>query len=390
MVKRVSIVAALLAAAIGHGGPALGQQGVTGDTILIGAFGPITGPAASIGLGGRDGMNLAVKEINEAGGIHGRKLKVVFEDDAHSPSRALAAAKKLVDQDRVFLLFSVAGSNSTIGVIDFVKERRIPMYVSIASAPQVTRPFSRYLFRGGTTESARYGEVYSEFVTQGLKAKRIAILAGRDEYPKNEADAVVGHLKSWYGLEPVVRVEFGVGDKDFTPQLLEIRRADPDVIMIFGHAAEGAIILRQARELGLRQPIFGGGAMVDPAIPANARQAAEGFMGVWLTPLYFTSKHPDMVKFREAYRAAYPNQPQGRPNLFDLLAYADAHVVAEGLRRAGRDLTVDRFIAALEGLRGYRVSMVATPRTFTAEHHVGNLHLQVMEVSNGEWVPRAW
>src|ERR1700726_2918822 len=74
-------------------------QGVTDDAILIGAYGPITGPAAFIGLGGRDGMNLAVKEINEAGGINGRKLKVVFEDDAFSPARALAAVKKLIDQD---------------------------------------------------------------------------------------------------------------------------------------------------------------------------------------------------------------------------------------------------------------------------------------------------
>src|SRR5208282_559405 len=78
-------------------------QGVTDGTILIGAYGPITGAAAFIGLGGRDGMNLAVKEINEAGGINGRKLEVLFEDDAFSPARALAAVKKLVDEDKVFM-----------------------------------------------------------------------------------------------------------------------------------------------------------------------------------------------------------------------------------------------------------------------------------------------
>src|SRR5262245_40578520 len=99
-------------------------QGISEDSILIGAYGPITGPAAFIGLGGRDGMNLAVKEINAAGGVNGRKLKVLFEDDAFSPARALAAVKKLIDQDKVFVVFSVAGSNSTVGTIDFVKERQ--------------------------------------------------------------------------------------------------------------------------------------------------------------------------------------------------------------------------------------------------------------------------
>src|SRR5713226_322475 len=365
-------------------------DGVTDDTVTIGAFGPITGPAAYIGLGARDGSNLAVKEINAAGGVNGRKLRVLFEDDAHSPSRALAAVKKLVDQDKVFMIVSLAGSNSTVGAIDFVKQRQIPMYVSIASAPPVTQPFNKYLFRGGTTEAGRYGEVYSEFLAQGLNAKRIAIISSYDEYSKNEADAVARYLKAWFNLEPVKRVEFNIADKDFTSQLLELKQANADVIFISSHPAAGAIILRHARELGLAQPFFGGATMTDNAVPANARSAAEGFTAAWLLPLYMGSRHPDMVKFETAWRKEYPNMPTGRPNVFDLLGYGDTYVVAEGLKRAGRDLTVDRFIAALETLRSYRVSMVATPRTFTSEHHIGNLTLHVMQVKNGEWVPVEW
>ncbi len=365
-------------------------DGVTGDTVTIGAFGPITGPAAYIGLGARDGMNIAVKEINATGGVNGRQLRVLFEDDAHSPSRALAAVKKLVDQDKVFMILSLAGSNSTVGAIDFVKQRQIPMYVSIASAPQVTRPFSKYLFRGGTTEAARYGEIFSEFLVTGLKARRIGIISSYDEYTKNEAEAVARHLKSWFNLEPVKRVEFNIADKDFTPQLLELKQSNPDAIFLSSHPAAGAIILRQARELGLTQPFFGGGTMTDNAVPANARAAAEGFTSGWLLPLYMGSKHPDMVKFETAWRKEYPNMPTGRPNVFDLMGYGDAYVAAEGLKRAGRDLTVDKFIAALEGLRDYRVSTVATLRTFSSEHHIGNLMLHVMQVKNGEWVPVDW
>ena len=83
---------------------AAAEQGVTADTITIGAFGPITGPAAYIGLAGRDGANLAIKEINAAGGINGRKISLLFEDDGHSPAKALAAVKKLIDQDQVFAI----------------------------------------------------------------------------------------------------------------------------------------------------------------------------------------------------------------------------------------------------------------------------------------------
>jgi len=99
------------------------QQGVTADTITIGAHGPITGPAAYIGLAGRDGMLLAIKEINAAGGVNGRKITAVFEDDGHTPTKALAAVKKLVEQDKVFAVMSVGGSNATVGAVDYMKER---------------------------------------------------------------------------------------------------------------------------------------------------------------------------------------------------------------------------------------------------------------------------
>ena len=112
------------------------DPGVTQDTITIGAFGPITGPAAYIGLGGRDGANLAIKEINAAGGINGRKLTMIFEDDGHSPTKALAAVKKLVEQDQVFAIFCVAGSNGTVGSIDFVRENGRVMYVPSPRHPE--------------------------------------------------------------------------------------------------------------------------------------------------------------------------------------------------------------------------------------------------------------
>jgi branched-chain amino acid transport system substrate-binding protein len=230
----LAAVAALLAVAMPV---AAQQQGVTSDTITIGAHGPITGPAAYIGLAGRDGMLLAIKEINAAGGVNGRKIVAVFEDDGHSPTKAVAAVKKLVEQDKVFAVMSVGGSNATVGAVDYMKEKGVPYYVSIASAPQVTWPHARNLFRGGTTETARYGELYAEFLVTHYKAKRIAIMSGREEYPRNEGDATVDKLKNWFQMAPAVRVEFNIGDKDFTPQLVEVQKANPDVIAFFGNPA---------------------------------------------------------------------------------------------------------------------------------------------------------
>ena len=366
------------------------EQGVTADAITIGAFGPITGPAAYIGLAGRDGAAMAIKEINAAGGVNGRKINMLFEDDGHSPAKALAAVKKLIDEDKVFALFCVAGSNGTIGTIDYVKEKGIVMYVSFASAPAVTWPFAKNLFRGGTTEVPRYGELYTEYIVDGLKARKIGIISGREEYPKNEGDALTKQLQKWYGLAPVKRVEFNIGDKDFTPQLLETQKADPQVIAFFGNPAEAAIAMRQAKELGLTQPFFVGTNMVDQGLLTAAGPAAEGASGFALIPLLPNSNDPAMKEWRAKWKAEYPNLPANRPNTFDILAYGDMYVEAEGMRRAGKNLTTAGLIDGLESLHDYRIGPIASPRTFAKIHHIGNLRLQPMQVKNGEWVQVQW
>src|ERR1700722_506153 len=217
------------------------EEGVTEDAIRIGAYGPVTGPASFLGLGSRAGMELAVKEINDAGGVNGRKLEVVFEDDGFSPAKALAAVKKLIEQDKVFMIFGLSGSNPTVGTLDYVKDLKVPNYFTVASAPPITHPYNRYLFRGVTAESGRYGEVYSEFLTQFLKVKKIAILRGADENAKKERDHTTRYLEKWYDVKPVMRAQFKVGDKDFTSQLIQVKAAHPELIMVTGQTPEASI-----------------------------------------------------------------------------------------------------------------------------------------------------
>jgi branched-chain amino acid transport system substrate-binding protein len=371
-------------------GSAVCAQGVSNDEILIGGVGPITGPAAYIGLGGRDGLAMAIKEINAAGGVNGRKFKLIFEDDGHSPTKALGAVKKLIDQDKVFMIFGAGGSNATVGTIDYVKEQKRVMYVSFASAPAVTYPFSAYLFRGATTEVPRYGELYSEFIAEGLKAKKVAIMNGREEYPKNEGNALATSLKDVYKADIVARVEFNIGDKDFTPQLLEVKKSGAQVVAFFGNPAEAAIAMRQARELGIEQKFFVGATMVDKAFTAAAKENAEGATGFSLIPLLPGTKNADLQTWEAKWKKEYPNLPVGRPNVFDVMAYTDMYVIAEAMKKAGRDLNTTTLISGLEQIKDFSQSVLASPITFTTKHHIGNLTLTVMEVKGGEWQPIGW
>jgi len=386
---RNKMLFALLAASLAvTAGPACAQDvGLTRDQILIGGYGPITGPAAYIGLGSRDGTELAIKEINDAGGIHGRKLKLLFEDDGFSPSKALASVKKLVEQDKVFMMLGLSGSNPTVGTVEYSREARVPSYAVLASAPQYTHPFNRYLFRGGATESARYGELNAEYLIEFLQAKRIAMLSGTDENAKNEGDNTEKMLEKWYGVKLVMRAEFKVGDKDFTPQLLQAKQANADVIITLAQVPEVSILLRQARELGIKQAIMGSPAAVDNGVIAGAGLNAEGYTGGWLSGQFLDSVHPDMVKFREAWAKLHPDAPKGRPNLFDVLGYSEMYVISEAMKRAGPDLTREKLVDALETIENYKVSEIATPRTFTNWHHIGNFRMQYMVVIGQHFVP---
>ena len=380
----------LLAATILATTPAFAEPGVTDTTITFGAFGPITGPAAYIGLAGRDGTALALKEINTAGGVNGRQLVMDFEDDGHSPTKALATVKKLIDEDHVFFLLSLSGSNAVVGTLDYAKQSGRVLYVSIASAPAVTWPFSRTMFRGGTAEVPRYGELYADFIVDHLKAKKIAIISGREEYPKNEGDALTKQLQSWFKMAPVARAEFNIGDKDFTPQLLVVKKAEPDVIAFFGNPAEAAIAFRQARELGIEQQFFVGSNMVDASLLSAARKNAEGMTGFALVPDLPGSHDPALQAWEAKWRAQYPNLPAGRPNVFDLIGYADTYVLAEALKRAGPQPTTETLITGLESLKDYRVGPIATSRSFTTKHHIGNLTLEPQIVKDGAWEPVPW
>lgn len=366
------------------------ETGVTDDTILIGSHGPITGGATFLGLGGKAGAELAYKEINDAGSINGRKLKMIFEDDGFSPSRALASVKKLVEQDQVFMINNISGSNPTVGTMDYLRQVKVPVYVTTASAPAVTHPFNRYLFRGATSETVRFGELDAEFFVDFLGVKRIAILSGLEENLRTEADEAIRILEKWYGVKTLMRAEFKVGDKDFTPQLLQVKQSNPDFIFAVGQVPEASIIVRQARELGLRQPIMVAPSSVDNTLITNLGANAEGVLGLWGAGAFVDSGNPDMTKFREAWAKMNPNAPKGRPNLFDVWGYTEVYVIAEALKRAGRDLTREKFVDALESIKDYRVSEIATPRTFTDWHHIGNLTQQAMVVVGQHWVPLRW
>ena len=236
---------------------ATAEPGVDKEQILIGAFGPLTGPASWIGLGARDGMQLAVDEINANGGVNGRKIRLQFEG-AQTPAESVAAVKKLVEQNEVFGLVLGSGSTGAAAAADYLREAQVPSYNIVGATPKIRQPFSRHIFNGVFPSAAT---IATSFVQEALRSqsKKVAIITGTYELPQALLQSVEPKLKN-AGVEIATKQSFDLGAKDFTAQLIEAARTKPDVIIFIGHYTEAAPALRQAPELGAKNARDGVGS----------------------------------------------------------------------------------------------------------------------------------
>ncbi len=366
------------------------DPGVTSNEILIGAFGPLTGPASWIGLGARDGMQLAVDEINAHGGINGRKVKLLFEG-AQSPAESIAAVKKLVEQDRVFALVLGSGSTGAAAAADYLRSVNVPAFNIVGATPKIRQPFSPHIFNGVFPSA---GTIASSFVEEALRAKpkKAAIITGTYELPQALLKAVVPKLKA-AGVDVATVQSFDLGAKDFTAQLVETARAKPDVVVFLGHYTEAGPALRQAPELGARQPrwVVDISAISD-SLPEIAGASANGVRSIWMFPYYFSDPAPTMRAFEKKWHDRFGNAP-GRPNYVDMNGYGDMYVMAVALKMAGKNLTRAELVkvwnndmhAVKPSNFGSFASDVIFPETFTPQDHDGNKAYSSLEVVNGHW-----
>ena len=365
------------------------------DDILIGYHGPMTGPASWVGLGGRDGALLAIGEINAAGGVNGRMIKMISYDDGGKPSEAEAVTKKMIESDKVFAILGGGISNVAIVVGEEAHRAKVPYFNGVAASPKIMDAQSRWVFTGAAIDARDISQNDATFVGEYLKVKRVAVMNGADELSQTLADTAIKLIKERYGVEVLTQQKFNLGDTDFSSQLLAIKQTNPEYILMFGFYVEAARAIRQARELGIKTPIKGDSAMMNSGFLTIAGPAAEG-VAVAYIPLYFNGNlAKDMVEFEARYKKMYPNYPVDRPNYVDVYNYGSMYALAEGMKRAGKDMTRKSLVEALETLKEFKASdswpkavHIVQPLTFT-ESHNGNRRLSYFRVTGGTFQPIA-
>jgi branched-chain amino acid transport system substrate-binding protein len=378
----LSLLAGSVMAAILGLNASLAETGVTKDEIRIGMWTSLSGPLSLQGQSEKDGVSLWAKEVNDRGGINGRKIKLIVYDDAASPQEAQTAVRRLMDQDQVFMLIAGSASGSTLPLKGVITRAKIPFLSSFSSNINLMKPFSRYIFRNYANEDHQADGIVDAMMEDG-KAKRPAIIYNSNDYGIGGYTIFEARLKQKYNIAPVAAERYNAGDQDFTAQLLRIKSANPDALLVFSFAADAGIIVRQAKELGLNVKMYGGGATATPLLLKAAGPAAIGFISVFPAPqLPESSLEPAVADYRNKLKAwYYPNGfPPGRPSLYDMFAYAGGLATQAALEKLGDNVTREGFVDALETLRDFKTG-VSFPMTFTKDNHEGVTKVSVIQVT---------
>lgn len=302
-----------------------GTETTTGD-ILVGMYGSLTGDGASFGQSSREGTELAVDEVNNAGGLlGGRKIKLLVEDDQSKPEEASNAVTKLVTQDKVVAVLGEVASRRSLAAAPICQKYMIPM-ISPSSTNERVTEVGDYIFRVCFIDPFQ-GEVLAKFAYHDLNVRKVAILKDiQQDYSVGLTDSIMKHFTALGGqvLDPV---SYSSGDSDFKAILTQVRSQKPDAVFATGYYPEAAIIVRQARELGMKMPLLGGDGWVGDALK-NGREALNN---TYISN-HYSGDNPDPVvqKFVGAYRARFNREPDA----IAALAYDAVKVLADAVTRA--------------------------------------------------------
>lgn len=361
-----------LAMVIAGGGVAVAADnqdvpGVTEDTIKIGVPAPFSGPYSVFGAAGY-AIAAYYEYVNEHGGIHGRKIEVVLADTACEEGQGIATIKRLIYQEDVFLINGLTCSGVGLAVRPVIAETNVPLVVSTAANQNISEPVVNNIFHAVQT-SRDFGEAMVKFALSKPGTERIAIVAHSNEWAKGYIEPAKALLEKQEGVKVVADVALERGATDATAQVLRLKQANADFILVTLYGPELGVFLRDAQKFGLDVPMIGslGADYLKTQERLGGPAAMQNFYMVHQYRGLLNS--PQLADFR---RKIANNLPEGQ-SITDFTFYGpgSAVVVAHVLKQIGPNPTREKFIEAMEHVQNFDTGILAGTITFTPGDHQG-------------------
>jgi branched-chain amino acid transport system substrate-binding protein len=329
---RIRFCSALVALALAgcsrpSGTGASGGAAAGSGSIPVGEYASLTGKTATFGQSSHKGTQMALDEINDAGGVNGRKIELHTEDDESQKSEAATAVQKLLDRDHVVAVLGEVASGNSLAAAPICQGKEVPMISPASTNPEVTAK-GDYIFRVCFIDPFQ-GTVMAKFASNNLKLKRIAVLKAQDA--PYSTGLAANFITAFTGLggQIVANESYTSTDTDFKAQLTSIEAQNPDGVFIPGYYNEVGTIGRQARELGIKVPLLGGDGWDSPTLFQAAGGALEG--------CYFSNhyspedKSPAIQQFIQKFKA---NNSGEVPDAMAALGYDAAKILGDAMKRA--------------------------------------------------------
>jgi branched-chain amino acid transport system substrate-binding protein len=323
------------------------STGAFAQAIRIASLQELSGTGATVGTNFKNGMDLAIKEINSAGGILGRKIEVSHADTQSNPGVAKGLAQKAVDDD-VFAVFGPGFSGSILVSMSETKRAAIPNFTG-GEAASITQQGNPYVFRTSFGQATSMPKV-ARYIAQNLKAKTVAVIFVNNDFGKGGRDSVSKALEA-QGAKVVADISTDAGQVDFSSPVLKAKQSNADVIFVYTNEEESARALRELRKQGVSKPIVGETVLTSQKVIELAGDAANGAVAhVGLTT---DAPIPNMRAFRSKFEKEYKYVPDHN----GIKGYTSVYVMKAGIEKAGK---VDR-AAFTKAMHGLQVSAAKEP-----------------------------
>jgi branched-chain amino acid transport system substrate-binding protein len=377
--KSLSIVA-VAALAVAAGGALAQSQGVSKNEILVGSILDMSGPLASYGKAVRQGMLLRAEEANEQGGIHGRKIKLVVEDDGYDPKRAVLAAQKLVNQDKVFIIAGHIGTAQNNAAMPVQFEKNIINFLPITAAREMYEPFNRLKYSFAVT----YYDQMRTWLPKLVKekgVKKVCAIYQDDEFGLEVVRGAEAGLKSM-NMELTEKSSFKRGSTDFSSQVARNKAAGCEMVVLGTIIRETIGTIGESRKTGFNPVFVGTSAAYTELIHKLGGKAMDGLYATMTAQIPYPDEPSQPLRF---WANKYKTKFNDEPTLFSAYGYLVMDYFIQAAAKAGPNLSTDSFIKVMDTMSYPTDIFGSPPATFTATKRLGSDASRLSQIVDGKW-----
>jgi branched-chain amino acid transport system substrate-binding protein len=378
--KSMKLLATAVIAACACAAALAQQQGVSKNEIVVGSIQDLSGPIAGFGKQVRLGMQLRVDEANEQGGVNGRKLRLIVEDSAYDPRKAVLAAQKLVNQDKIFIMVGHIGTAQNMAAMPVQFEKNVVNFFPVTAAREMYEPFHRlkYSFAVPYFDQMR---IMVPRLAKEKNAKKVCTIYQDDEFGLEVMRGGEAGLKT-IGMEFAEKTTYKRGATDFSSQVAKMKSSGCDFVVLGTIIRETIGTIGESRKTGFNPTFIGSSAAYTDLIHKLGGRAMDGFYAAMSTQHPYLDEASQPIRF---WAAKYKTKFNEDPTVFSVYGYnaIDAFIQAAG--KAGANLTTDSFIKAMDTMKIPADIFGSPEATFGPQKRLGSDASRLSQIQEGRW-----